>query len=397
MTKVTEPGSVATTSPGASTSAVEQTVAPDRALTIPSHRLKGSPACLNCGTPLQGPFCHYCGQPDRNLLRFFPALVRELFEDFVDLDSRFMRTLRPLLFHPGRLTRDYLAGRRFRYTPPLRLYLFSSMAFFILAATLAGNAIDVSVWQTDSDGGVTFQIDSDSRQRIDREIQRGIESGALSAEEGAELTDSVRRALADDGAPDNAGTTDDDRIMINGKPWDRETNPVIVPGMPDFVNDWINDEIEESPQKWREIKDNPNLIIAQIFDVLPIAVFVMLPLVALLFKFWYLFNRRYYMEHLIHALHNHAFLFVVFTLTLVADSLAEWQDPAGTGRIAEAASWFTIVMLWWIPLYLLISLKTVYRQGWAMTFVKFSVIGISYTVLLAFVAGFAALLSFALL
>lgn len=65
---------------------------PDRALTVPPRRLAGSSACLNCGTPLKGPFCYYCGQPDRNFLRFFPALLRELLEDVLEFDSRFMRT-----------------------------------------------------------------------------------------------------------------------------------------------------------------------------------------------------------------------------------------------------------------------------------------------------------------
>ncbi|MEJ8567096.1 DUF3667 domain-containing protein [Elongatibacter sediminis] len=331
-------------------------VTTDRGLTLPARRLKGSPACLNCGTPLQGPFCHYCGQPDRHLLRFFPVLLRELLEDFIDLDSRFMRTLRPLLFHPGRLTRDYLDGRRFRYTPPLRLYIFSSMVFFILAATLAGNAIDVTMQDGDEAPDIQLQIGDYG------------ENGE-----------------------------DDEPFTVDGEPWDRETNPFIVPGMPDFINDWINDEIEESPQKERQIEANPNLIVEQMFDVLPIAVFVMLPLVALLFKFWYLFARRYYVEHLIHALHNHAFLFVVFTLTLIADSLAEWLDPSDGGRVSRTASIFTMIMLAWIPLYLLISLKTVYRQGWILTGLKFSAIGLSYLVLLLSVASGVALLSFVLL
>ncbi|MGK2924072.1 MAG: DUF3667 domain-containing protein, partial [Lysobacterales bacterium] len=102
--------------------------APDRTLTLKAKRLAGNVRCLNCGTPLQGPFCHYCGQPDKNFLRFFPVLLRELLEDFLDFDSRFMRTMKPLLFKPGKLTRDYLDGHRFRYTPPLRLYIFSSIA-----------------------------------------------------------------------------------------------------------------------------------------------------------------------------------------------------------------------------------------------------------------------------
>ncbi|MDX1381749.1 MAG: DUF3667 domain-containing protein, partial [Xanthomonadales bacterium] len=86
----------------------EAAVPRDQALTLRPERLLGSEACQNCGTDLQGPYCHYCGQPDRNFLRFFPALLRELAEDLLELDSRFWRTLKPLLFQPGKLTRDFL-------------------------------------------------------------------------------------------------------------------------------------------------------------------------------------------------------------------------------------------------------------------------------------------------
>ena len=100
-------------------------------------------------------------------MRFFPVLLRELMEDFLDLDSRFMRTLKPLLFQPGKLTRDYLSGRRFRYTPPLRLYIFSSMAFFILAAMLAGNAIEINTdgVEVDELSGLIYIDADDERER----------------------------------------------------------------------------------------------------------------------------------------------------------------------------------------------------------------------------------------
>ena len=112
----------------------------DHSLTLASKKLAGSDHCLNCGTGLKGPFCYFCGQPDRNFMRFFPALFRDFMEDLLDLDSRFMRTLKPLLFRPGRLTRDYMNGRRFRYAPPMRVYIFSSIVFFLLAALLSNNA-----------------------------------------------------------------------------------------------------------------------------------------------------------------------------------------------------------------------------------------------------------------
>ena len=142
---------------------------PGTSLTIPARRLAGSVRCLNCGTPLEGPFCHYCGQPDKNFMRFFPVLMREFLEDFLELDSRFTRTMRPLLFLPGRLTRDYLDGRRFRYTPPLRLYIFSSMLFFILAAMLAGSAITIDSSDLSDTGiGAALSVESADPEKLEK-------------------------------------------------------------------------------------------------------------------------------------------------------------------------------------------------------------------------------------
>lgn len=163
------------------------------------------------------------------------------------------------------------------------------------------------------------------------------------------------------------------------------------------MNDWINDEIAESPKKGREIEANPNLIVDKIFDVLPVTVFVMLPLVALLFKFWYLFARKYYVEHLIHALHNHSFLFLVFILTWSAEFVALRLDPLETGLPSKIALGWTILLMCWIPIYLLISLKTVYRQNWPMTLAKFSLIGISYLILLSVVTILATVIGFVLM
>jgi len=340
---------------------------PGKSLTIAVSRLAGSPACLNCGTELKGPFCYYCGQPDKNLMRFFPALLRELLEDTFDFDSRFLRTIKPLLFKPGKLTRDYLDGRRFRYVPPLRLYIFSSIAFFFLAAMLASNSI---------------QINSDSGEDVDTVIT-GIQIG------GEDIEDlHTKEATAEE---------EDNSITFNDKPWDRETNPLIIPLAPDWVNDWVNNEIGESPEKGRQIEKNPDLIKDKVFDVFPMTMFVLLPIVALLFKFWYLFAKKYYVEHLIFALHNHAFLFVVLLIIILANTYAGWQEPSEEGPVTTAVTWINIVIGVWIPVYLLVSLKRVYQQGWWMTAAKFSCIGISYLVLLSLASAFVAVLSFVLL
>jgi hypothetical protein len=377
-----------------------------KALTIPANRLAGSDCCLNCGAELCGPFCYYCGQPDKNFMRFFPILLRELMEDFLDLDSRFMRTLKPLLFQPGKLTRNYLDGQRFRYTPPLRLYIFSSMAFFILAAMLAGSSIKITSYDDESGGdfdgihiGTNDEVDlEEMREKLDS-IDPGLADKVAEAVEEAKEQELAEKAADPDTTTITRGLeiNDDDSINLNGEPWDRETNPFIIPFMPDFVNDWVNDEIEESPQKGKEIEANPNLIINKVFDVLPITMFVLLPLSALLLKFWYLFAGRYFIEHLIMALHNHSFLFVVFLLTMLLNSLAGWQEPGEEGPVTTTVFWINTGLLIWIPIYFLISLKRVYQQGWKLTFSKYLVVGLSYMILLTMTASVAAIVSFVLL
>ena len=92
-------------------------------------------------------------------MRFFPALIREMLEDFMDFDSRFMRTIKPLVFKPGRLTRDYLDGRRFRYVPPMRLYIFSSLALFFLFAVFAGRSLNFKSTFASDCPGIQLHLD----------------------------------------------------------------------------------------------------------------------------------------------------------------------------------------------------------------------------------------------
>jgi len=370
---------------------------PDRKLTIPARRLAGSGTCLNCGTALQGPFCHYCGQPDKNLMRFFPALLREMLEDFMDFDSRFMRTLKPLLFRPGKLTRDYLDGRRFRYVPPLRLYIFSSLAFFFLAALLTSDVIQIDADNGTEGTSVSARLDDQQRQDIDAALDELKRVNPKAAEEVARRVEEAEAQNGEAAAETADAFPDKPQFDVNGKPWDRETNPLELPLMPDWVNGWINDEIADSPRKGKAIAENPNLFTDKIFDVLPVSMFILLPLVALLFKFWYLFSKKYYVEHLIFALHNHAFIFTLAVFMLLTNALVTWREPSGEGPLTSVAGFLQVVAWIWIPLYLLISLKRVYRQGWFVTLLKYTAIGTSYLVLLSFVTVGVAITSFVML
>jgi hypothetical protein len=87
----------------------------------------------------KGPFC-YCAASRTKLLRFFPALVRDLLEDIIDLDSTFRPHLKPCCT-PGKLTRDYLEGALPLCTADAPVYFFQHGIFIL--HTLAGNAIDI--------------------------------------------------------------------------------------------------------------------------------------------------------------------------------------------------------------------------------------------------------------
>ena len=303
---------------GAAQALVETDPPRDPRLTLPATRLAGSGSCLNCGTTLAGPYCHYCGQPDRNFMRFFPVLLRDLLADALDFDSRFLRTMLPLLFRPGKLTREYLDGRRSRYTPPMRLYLFSSIAFFLAAALASFVMTDIEV-----------------RVATDPPV-------SSSAAPGAE------EALP-------ARSEDDDfdigTIQFNDSPWDAETNPVVLPFIPQSLNNWVNREIGESPSKAKMISTDPQIIVREMLDLLPATIFIMLPFVALILKFWYLFSGRFYIEHLVLALHNHAFIFVCLLMLVALEGLESWFESHGLTAGTTVASALIPTIGVWIPVY----------------------------------------------
>jgi hypothetical protein len=93
---------------------------------------------------LEGPYCSRCGQQVIDLHRPFRQLLQEVIDDALSLDTRLLRTLRPLLFRPGVVIRDYLAGHRVAQVPPLRTYLISALVFFGLFSIFPNRAkVDV--------------------------------------------------------------------------------------------------------------------------------------------------------------------------------------------------------------------------------------------------------------
>lgn len=91
--------------------------------------------CRNCGAALTGPYCAACGQRDlEDGERRFGHLVREAFAGLTNLDNRFWRTFLTLLFRPGRLSRDYIGGRRAHWLAPITVFLLVNVLYFLAPA-----------------------------------------------------------------------------------------------------------------------------------------------------------------------------------------------------------------------------------------------------------------------
>jgi len=97
--------------------------------------------CRNCDALLEGTYCQRCGQKDIDLERPLRELVANIVKETFEVDGRAARTVKTLFRHPGMLTREFLAGRRRYYTPPLRLYLVISVSFFLLIAWMASQGV----------------------------------------------------------------------------------------------------------------------------------------------------------------------------------------------------------------------------------------------------------------
>lgn len=93
--------------------------------------------CLNCEANLEGPYCGQCGQARADRLLPFKAWLGDFFGSFLKLDSRLLRTVKEILFHPGRATVNFGKGRRIPFAGPAKVYIIVS-AISIAAMTFQG-------------------------------------------------------------------------------------------------------------------------------------------------------------------------------------------------------------------------------------------------------------------
>jgi len=266
--------------------------------------------CSNCDTPLVGEYCHGCGQSSHNPVRSFGHAVEEVFESFWHLDGKIFRTLRQLL-HPGVLAIDYLAGRRARYVPPMRLFVvLCALAFFVGTFTLK------------------------------------IQAGAADAQVQAE----VQKALAEGGArlpPEAARAVGPELERIVEHQVEGAAARLAGPGATERLRSGFMRSLSK-------------------------LMLVLAPAFALLLKLVYRNRQRLYLEHLVVALYSHAFICLVL---LVQFCLQPLRELAADSLFATPLETLALLLWAWVPVYLLWMQQRVYGGAWLATLGRYLVLG----------------------
>ena len=301
-------------------------------------------ACRNCGHPAPLAFCPACGQETM----LHPPTLAEFLHEFVGhhvaLEGALWQTLKLLLTKPGRLTREYLAGRRRRYVLPLRLYLTCSFLFFLVVkltpAVAPGDTVVMGITGTRLGTVAELQAKADARRN------------AASAP--------VAASTAASGA---AGPH---------RPLNERLRPIECGRYPERSCNWIESLINNSGAGF---SDHPQEVVqhmqAHIVAYAPYLVFLMLPVFAGIMKLTYWNRRMTYGEHVVFSLHVHAFWFLL--------SLAIWLAPETLAGLLQLV----------VPVYGTWAMHEAYGGRWAVTILRAVFASAIYTLLLGavFVAG----------
>jgi hypothetical protein len=372
--------------------------------------------CANCQTVLQGEYCHHCGQSVHGVLRPVHGLFEEFFETVLHVDGRILHTIPALFLKPGFLTLEYFSGRRVRYIAPFRLmFVLCLLSFFTLH--LATDLIAHRVQQRHQAAALLDRGDDFSELQTQPAVQHELER-KLAALEAARATGNaailaqVDRAeqalrgranarLAELGAPAVASTTSASEL-IKADSAEKPIKPIHIRWLPDFANQRVTAYLQRSVDSLRALhrgtaaqqQEAWDHLATGVYAELPATMLVLVPVFALLLKLFYIFKRRLYMEHLIVSLHSHAFLFLSVLLLTVTGMLSTLLKPYAAW-VGYAVGFLQLPLMLWMPAYLLIMQKRVYRQGWAMTVVKYWCIGWLYFWLLVLTLALAVMLGLA--
>ena len=236
----------------------------------PDPRAAPARDCPNCGTWVDDRFCPRCGQRNAERLVSVRRILTDTLEDQLALNAALPRTLGALVFRPGLLTREYVAGRIARYLPPFRLYLVCSVVFFV---ALSGIADANRIWR--DAGPAIREWEAKHPGKKPKNIELGIDT-------------------------------------LSAPVWTRPLARRVL-----RQQDKLNAMAPLESLRVQTESFNRNA---------PRATFFLVPALAALLHLLHLRRRKLYVEHLVFALHVQSFAFLVAAAGLMIPSTLPWRN-----------------------------------------------------------------------
>jgi len=357
-------------------------------------------ACLNCGHPFNGQekYCPDCGQANKGNKITFGNFIYEIFNGLFSFDTKFWRTLTPLLTSPGKITQDYKEGKRSRYSNPFRFYITASVIFFLvlgfsnvynkyqnLTNTTVQKELNIEAALNKN------KIKPDSIKKIvekefskslyfampdkkKKEILNGIE---LQAKDTTKKIQFHKNSLSFENT--KIGTF----LKYQKKEPSATTNAALDSlNYPiDFENRFLYERSKTIRQVFKD-KNSTDKFFSQALSYGSISLFIFLPFFTLFLRLFYIRRKYTYVDHLIFVFHTQTIFFIILTLVTLL-------------------SLFTYTENLWIFIfiflgYLFLAMKKFYQQGYLKTFLKFLMLNAVYLILGSLGAFFVTLISFAI-
>lgn len=260
-------------------------------------------------------------------------MLWELLRETFDVDSRIGNTFRVLLTKPGQLAVEFSRNRRASYLSPIRLYLFISLGFFFLLSYSSDLDTD---FQAGSDAApvasVADSVAADLNQMLDEERRDKVHRMLAGEETG--IQQQIILALAENAAEGSEPVSRTQRFLVS---------------------------------RIIDVVYRPREALSAMMDNLPIAMFFLLPVFALILQLLYIGSHRYYVEHLVFATHLHTFAFLVYALMLVL------PDSEGTSVFAAVSGYVGPMLLFVLLIYHFKALRRYYGESFRRTCAKYFV------------------------
>lgn len=403
-----------------------------------SKVLRKSDVCLNCDMPLrpEDNYCPNCGQENNTHKIPVKHIVLETFEDFFHFDTKLWNTIKTTFARPGKITVDYLEGKRARYVPPVKFYIFISFIFFLLLGKLSDHAIDGSnkkrlgiknekrtasitinellgnkkiYYSSDSSDVRLVELEFNSVDNLQQQLKRlktapdrVIDSLLISEDIDTTVVsrERLRNMLAlvpesgkvfDNAKPDyrvygkiRFETKEEyEQFKEEIRDYSDEQVDSLLRSKGETVN-WFNRQMMKKLAKLdMKSKDDIKELTHAVLKSISLTMFVMMPLTAILLLLIF-YRRKYYYEHLIFSIHIHTIFFLILSFVLaiqvfISDSIGE-----------KLWLWAFLVCL----IYLVLSLKHNYLQSWRKTIMKFFLMSVPYLFISLLLTFFAVLYGF---